>query len=136
MRFIIKIDANILMTQFNCSVANLSKVFIIYWLTWIKFFDFNVNHVFDKKYTVVDDFSRWSRNFSNDIDEFYEENIDDFIDEQLNCVRVYFVNVNEIEKKLSLKKNYFEKSQRIARYLTILIWFNEMNRKIFWKFKN
>ena len=54
----------------------------------------------------------------------------------MNCVRVCFVNVSEIEKKLSLKRSYSEKSQRIARYLIILIWFNEMNRKIFRKFKS
>ena len=54
----------------------------------------------------------------------------------MNCVYVYFVSVNKAEKKLSLKNNYFEKSQRIARYLIILIWFNEMNWKVFRKFKN
>ena len=59
---------------------------------------------------IVDDFFRRFRNLSNDIDEIYEKNIDDFIDEQLNCVHVYFINVNEIEKKLLLKKSYFEKS--------------------------
>ena len=104
MRFIIKIDANILMTQFNRFVANFSKILIIHWLTWIKFFDFDVKHVFEKKHIVVDNFSRQFRGFSNDIDETYEKNIDDFINEQLNCVRVCFVSVNEIEKKLSLKK--------------------------------
>ena len=95
-----------------------------------------MKHVFDKKHTIVDDLSWRSWNSLNNIDEIHEENIDDFIDEQLNCVHVYFMNVNEVEKKLLLKKNYFEKSQKIARYLIILIWFNEMNRKIFCKFKN
>ena len=136
MRFIIEIDANILMMQFNRSVVNFSEILIIRWLTWIKLFDFNVKHVFDKKHTIANDFFRRFWNFSNDIDEIHEKNIDDFIDKQLNYVRVYFVNVNEIKKKLSLKKNYFEKSQRIAKYLIILIWFNEINRKIFYKFKN
>ena len=131
MRFIIKINANILMTQFNRSAVNFSKILIIRWLIWIKFFDFDVKYVFDKKHTTADDFFRRFRNFLNDIDEIHEKNIDDFINEQLNCVHVCFVNVNEIEKKLSLKKNYFEKSQRIAQYLIILIWFNEMNRKTF-----
>ena len=81
MRFIIEIDANILMTQFNHSAANLSKILIIRWLTWIKLFDFNVKHVFKKKHIIVDDFSRRSRNSSNDIDEAHEENIDNFINE-------------------------------------------------------
>ena len=81
MQFIIKIDANILMTQFNRFVADFSKVLIIRWLTWIKLFDFNIKHVFNKKHTIVDNFSQRFRNFLNDIDETHEKNIDDFIDE-------------------------------------------------------
>ena len=80
-----------------------------------------MKHVLDKKHIIIDNFSRRFQNFSNDIDEIYEENIDDFINEQLNCVYVCFMNVNETEKKLSLKKSYFEESQRIAQYLIILI---------------
>ena len=81
MRFIIEIDANILIAQLNRSVADFLKVLIIYWLTWIKLFDFDVKHIFNKKYIVVNDFSRRSRDFSNDINEAHERNIDDFIDE-------------------------------------------------------
>ena len=130
-RFIIEIDANILMTQFNRSVADLSEVLITRWLTWIRFFDFDVKHVFDKKHTAADDFSRRFWDLSDDIDEAHEKNIDDFIDEQLNCVHVCFVSVSEAEKKLPLKESYFEKSQRIARYLITLTWLNKMDRKIF-----
>ena len=81
MQFIIEIDANILMTQFNRFAANFSEVLIIYWLTWIKLFDFNIKHVFDKKHTITDDLFRRFRNFLNNINETHEENIDDFIDE-------------------------------------------------------
>ena len=79
MRFIIKINANILMTQFNRSAANFLRILITRWLTWIKLFDFNMKHVFDKKYIIVDDFSRRFRNFLNDINETHEKNIDDFM---------------------------------------------------------
>ena len=51
-------------------------------------FNFNVWHVFDKKYIAADELSRKSYEFSNDIDEVHEKNIDDFINDQLNCVRV------------------------------------------------
>ena len=121
MWFIIKIDVNILMTQFNRFAADLLKILIIRWLTWIKLFDFDVKHVFDKKYTIANNLSRQFRDFLNDIDEIHEKNINDFIDKQLNCVRVCSVNVNEVKKELSLKKNYFKKSQRIVKYLIILI---------------
>ena len=33
---------------------------------------------------------------------------------------MYFIRVNEAEKKLLLKENYFKKFQRIAQYLFIL----------------
>ena len=56
-RFIIEINANILMTQFNRSAVNLSKILIIRWLTWIKFFDFDVKYIFGKKHTTANDFS-------------------------------------------------------------------------------
>ena len=124
------------MTQFNCSAADFLKILITRWLIWIKLFDFNVKHILNKKHIIANNLSWQFRDFLNDINEVHEKNIDNFIDEQLNCVRVCSVNVNKIKKKLSLKKNYSEKSQRIARYLIILIWLNEMNRKIFRKFKN
>ena len=69
------------MTQFNRSAADFSKVLITRWLTWIRFFDFDVKHVFNKKHTIANDLSRRSRDFSNNIDEIHEKNIDDFIDE-------------------------------------------------------
>ena len=81
MRFIIEIDANILITQFNRSVADFSEILIIRWLTWIKLFDFDVKHISDKKHIVVDDLFRRFRDSSNDINETHEKNIDDFIDE-------------------------------------------------------
>ena len=80
-----------------------------------------MKYVFNKKHIIFDDLSRRFQNFLNDINKVHEKIIDNFINEQLNCVRIYSVNVNKVKKKLFLKKNYFEKSQRIARYLIILI---------------
>ena len=81
MQFIIEIDANILMTQLNHSVANLLKILIIHWLTWIKFFNFDVKHIFEKKHITVDDLFRRFQDFLNDINEIYEKDIDEFINE-------------------------------------------------------
>ena len=72
----------------------------------------------------------------NDIDEVHEKNIDDFIDNQFNCVRIYSMRVNENDDKQSLKNEYSEKSQRIVHYLITLVKFNHLNRKKFRKFKN
>ena len=95
MRFIIEIDVNILITQFNHSVVNFSETLMTCWLTWIRLFDFDVRHVLDKKHTATDELSRRLCEFSNDIDEVHEKNINDFIDDQLNCVRIYSMRVNE-----------------------------------------
>ena len=46
---------------------------------------------------------------SNDIDEIHKENIDDFIENQFNCLRVCSIQANEKEKKQFLKNEYSEK---------------------------
>ena len=72
-------------------------------------FNFNVRHVFDKKHTATDKLSRRSREFLNDIDEVHKKNIDDFIDDQLNCVRICSMRVNENNDEQFLKNEYSEK---------------------------
>ena len=79
--FIIEIDVNILIIQFNCSAADLLETLITRWLTWIHLFDFNIRHVLDKRHIATDEFFRKSCELSNDIDEIHEKNIDDFIDD-------------------------------------------------------
>ena len=106
------------------------------WLAWIRLFDFDVRHVLDKRHTAADELSRRPRGPSNDIDEVYEKNIDDFIDDQLNCVRVCSMRVNENDDEQPLKNEYSEKSQKVTHYLTTLARPNHLNRKKFRKFKN
>ena len=62
-------------------------------------FNFNVRHILDKKYITTDEFFRKPREFSNDIDKVYEKNINDFIDDQFNCVRICSMRVNEKDDK-------------------------------------
>ena len=108
-RFIIEIDVNILIVQFNRSAADLSEALMIRWLTWIRLFDFDVRHVLGKKYTAADELFRRPREFSNDIDEVHEKNIDDFIDDQFNYVRICLMRVNKNDDEQSLKNEYSEK---------------------------
>ena len=84
--FVVKINVNTFVTQLNQSIVDLSKVFVTRWLTWIRFFDFDVRHVSDKKHEIVDEFSRRFRIVSNNIDEINEIDIDNFIDVEMNCV--------------------------------------------------
>ena len=90
-------------------------------------FDFNVRYIFDKRHIATDELFRKSYKFSNDINEVYEKNIDDFIDDQLNCVRIYLIQVNENDNEQSVKNKYSKKFQRIVYYLITLTRFSHLN---------
>ena len=135
-RFIIEIDVKILIAQLNRFVTNLFKVLIIYWLVWICLFIFDVRYIFNKKYIAIDKLFQKSREPSNDIDKVHEKNIDNFINDQFNCIRVYLMQVNEKTDEQSLKNDHFKKFQKSAYYLITLTRFSHLNRKKFHKFKN
>ena len=63
----------------------------------------------DKKHIVADElFKRLRMSFDNE-DEAHEQNIDDFIDSQLNCVRICSVSVTKKTERNSLNSKYNEK---------------------------
>ena len=62
-------------------------------------FDFDIRHVFDKRHIATDELSRRSRESLNNIDEVHKKNIDDFIDDQFNCMRICSMRVNENDDK-------------------------------------
>ena len=72
-------------------------------------FDLNIRYVLDKKHTAINKFSRRSCKLSKEINEIHEENIDNFIDNQFNCVRIYFMRVNEKDDKQFLKNENYKK---------------------------
>ena len=109
---------------------------MIRWLAWIRLFNFNVRHVLDKRHIATYELFRKSYEFSNDIDEVHEKNIDDFFNDQFNCVRVCSMRVNKNDDKQPLKNEYFEEFQRISHYLITLTRSSHLNRKKFRKFKN
>jgi hypothetical protein len=134
-KFILKTNARVLVDQLNRFDTNLSDAFVTRWLVWIRFFDFEIRHVFDIKHTAADDLSRKSFS-SNDLKKVAEEkNIDDWIDAQLNCVRVFSVSIVEEESFFILIFEYSEKSQKIVVYLFTLRKSSEMTLKKFNKFK-
>ena len=135
-RFIIEIDVNTLIVQLNHFAVDLSEILMIRWLTWICLFNFDIRHVLGKRYIATNEFFRRSRELSNNIDEIYEKNIDDFINDQFNCVRICLIRVNKNNDEQSLKNEYSEKFQKIAHYLITLARSNHLNRKKFRKFKN
>jgi hypothetical protein len=115
--------------------TDLCDAFVTRWLVWIRFFDFEFRHVSDIKHTAANDLFKKSLS-SNDLKKAAEEkNIDDWIDAQLNCVRVFFVSIAEEEFSSILASEYFEKSQKIVVYLFSLGKSSEMSLKEFNKFK-
>ena len=83
-------------------------------------FNFDIKPVFEKKHIIVDDLLRQFQKSLNNINKIHKKDIDDFIDEQFNCVHVYSVRVNEKENKQFLKNEYSKNSQKVARYFIIL----------------
>ena len=135
-RFIIEIDVNTFVVQFNRSIVDLSEILIIRWLTWIRLFDSDVRYVLDKKHTTIDELSWKLHKFSNDINKVHEKDINDSIDNQFNCMQICLMQVNEKNNEQFLKNEYFEKFEKIAHYLITLTKFNHSNWKRFRDFKN
>jgi hypothetical protein len=134
-KFILKTNARVLVDQLNRFDTNLFDAFVTRWLVWIRFFDFEIRHVSDIKYTAADDLFKKSFS-SNDLKKIAEKkNIDDWIDAQLSCVRVFFVSIAEKKSSSILIFEYFEKSQKIIVYLFTIRKFFEMSLKKFNKFK-
>jgi hypothetical protein len=134
-KFILKTNARVLVDQLNRSDTDLFDALVIRWLVWIRLFDFEVRHVLDIKHTAANDLFKKSSS-SNDLKKVAEEkNIDDWVNTQLDYVRVFFVSIAKKEQLFILTSEYFEKSQKIVVYLFTLRKFSEMSLKEFNKFK-
>ena len=81
-----------MITQLQKAATDLSEVLIMQWIRWIQLFNFEVRHVLKKKYTAADKFSKWLKveRETNDI-----ENINKFIDAELNVVRILILVVEK-----------------------------------------
>ncbi len=135
MKFILKINARVFVDQLNRFDTDLSDALVTRWFVWIRFFDFEVRHVLDIKHIVADDLFRKSSSFNDSKKVAEKKNIDDWINTQLDCVRVFFISIAEEEFFSILIFEYFEKSQKIVVYLFTLRKFFEMSLKEFNKFK-
>jgi len=51
--FIVKLDAQTLVSQLNRGVIDIFNALINCWIAWIKLFNFNVQHVSDKKHQAL-----------------------------------------------------------------------------------
>src|SRR2546423_9124704 len=85
--FIVELDAKTLVAQLNRTASDLPGALLTRWIAWIRLFDFEVRHVPGKKNVVADGLSRKPPGPS-DILEEEEQDIEDFIDGELDLVRV------------------------------------------------
>ena len=64
-----------------------------------------------------------------------EKNIDDFIDTQLNVVWVTATEIDNDEEELwILESEYSDENEKIAHFLMITIWSDNMSRQAFHQF--
>jgi len=94
-------------------------------------FDFDVHHVLNCKHSALDELSRRFRESSDDEDETYEKDINDFIDAQLNFIHFCSVNIVVEENMSILKDLYSEYFKKIAYYLIFLSRSFKMSTKEF-----
>ena len=132
--FVVEIDADTLVAQLNQSAQDLPGALITRWLAWIRLFDFEVRHIPGRKHSGPDSLSRRPRTESDNIDEAHEEDIDDFIDRDLNSIRICPATLAAGTERI-LTEDYSDESEAIARFLTTLAKPETMDRKEFRKFK-
>lgn len=126
-QFVLETDANVLVAQLNRSGTDLPGSLLTRWLAWIRLFDFEVKHVPGKKHTAADGLSRRSRTESDRIDEENEVDIDEFIQVELNSLKISPIAArveDASERDFAapgheiLEGDYNEQSHQIARFLT------------------
>ena len=71
-RFLLEVDAQVLVHQINGSASDIPGALVMRWLTWIRLFDFDIKYILGPKHTVVDGLSRKPEGPS-DIQDMEEE---------------------------------------------------------------
>ena len=77
MHFILETDAKVLVAQLNRAATDLPGALVTRWIAWIRLFDFEVKHVKGSTHTAADGLSRQPQTESDDLDDLYEEDIND-----------------------------------------------------------
>ena len=135
--FVLELDANTLVAQLNQAATDVPGALVTRWLAWIRLFDFDVKHVAGRKHSAADGLSRRPR-MSLD-PEKDEVDVDDFIDAELNTLRIVHCNPAKEDKLVTLddvlEEGYSEDSKQIAYYLKTLRRPPGMSAKEFRAFK-
>ncbi len=132
-RFILETDASVQAAQLNRSGTDLPEALVTRWIAWIQPFDFDVRHIPSRKYSAADGLSRRPPIAADVAEVEAEEDIDDFILAELNCLQVSPISLDKPTPILA--DNYSDYSWKIATYLTTLRQPPEMSTKEFNAFK-
>ena len=101
--------------------TDLPGALITSWLAWIRLFDFIVKHVPGDKYIAANGLFCQPATEEEIEEQRNEQDIDEFIQAQLNSVSVRVYTLEDKEKgNRILEENYSEESKKIARYLCSL----------------
>ena len=122
-----------MVAQLNRSETDLPGALVIQWIGWIQLFDFDIRHIPGRKYSAADGLFRRPLTAADVAEAEAEEDIDDFILAELNCLRVSPISLNELTPILT--DSYSDYSRKIATYLTTLHRPLEMSTKEFNTFK-
>jgi hypothetical protein len=134
-KFILKTDVRMFVDQLNWFDTDLFDALVTRWLVWIRLFDFEIRHVLDIKHIAANDLFKKFSSF-NDLKKVAEKkNINDWMNIQFDCVRLFFISIAEEKSFSILIFEYFEKSQKIVVYLFTLRKSFKMSLKEFNKFK-
>ena len=128
--FVLELDANILIIQLNQSANDLSEALVTDWIAWIQLFNFIIKHVLRNKHTVINKLSYQSKIENKNKKE---KNINNFIDFQLNIVRILNLKLNKLKNEI-LKSEYSLEHQQITYYFTSLQKSIDISQSNFWKF--
>lgn len=128
-RFTLETDAKVLVSQINDSMDSLPGALLTRWIAWIKLFDFEIKHIPGKKNTAADGLSRKPAGPSDELDDQWEGEVDDFIDVQLDVINISMnliltgstsIPAKDESTPTPLEGNWTKESQDYARFLTTL----------------
>ncbi|RYP39740.1 hypothetical protein DL768_010696 [Monosporascus sp. mg162] len=126
-RFVLETDAKVLVAQINDLLSSLPGAVLIRWVAWIKMFDFEIRHIPGKKNLAADGLFRKLPGAFDALDDQWEGEVDDFIDVQLNVIRLNLILTRTALTPTDTDRrqgpfigNWSEESQKYARFLTTL----------------
>ena len=114
--FILETDAKVLTAQLSRAATDLPGALVTRWLAWIRLFDFEVKHVKGLKHTAADGLSRRPQGPNESLEDD-EEDIDDFIIKELDCMQISLLTREEAE---IVNDEHFPGEPKVNPYATAL----------------